>query len=119
MPNRNVHMLIGAGAGFGVSLLISKIKEEKIGVAEYASATICGIIGSLIPDKIDTPMHPNHRSIAHGTLPVGFVIYKSIKIIDQGALPSWLRYAIYGFVAGYALHLLADLFTPKGIPILA
>jgi membrane-bound metal-dependent hydrolase YbcI (DUF457 family) len=112
-------MLIGVGAGLGVSFLMSKIMDEKIGIKEITSATIGGILGSFVPDKIDFPKNPNHRSIGHGALPVGFTIYKSLNIMNRRELPLWLRYAIYGFIAGYVLHLLADFTTPKCIPVLA
>lgn len=118
MPNRNTHLTISALSGLGISLLVAYIKNEKISFGEVAASTFGGILGGLIPDKIDLPVHPNHRSIGHGAIPVGFGIYKTIEVTKGDGLPSWLRYALYGFIAGYATHLLTDATTPKSIPIL-
>ncbi len=118
MPNRNTHLPLGALAGFGISLFAARIRNENIGFSEIAAATLGGTLGGFVPDKIDLPIHPNHRSIGHGVFPVGIGVFETIKIVNNENFPSWLRYALYGFIAGYTIHLLVDATTPRSIPLL-
>jgi len=53
----------------------------------------------------------NHRSFTHSI--IGFLL--SSSIIKMGTLKFNLPSIYTGFVVGYALHLIADSFNPKGI----
>lgn len=62
-------MLSGAGAAlyFGMGTGSDSAIVEAIGGA------IGGYVGGKLPDVIDPPIHPGHRSIGHGVIPVGAV----------------------------------------------
>jgi inner membrane protein len=55
----------------------------------------------------------SHRSFTHSI--VGFLI--SASIVKMGTLKYGLSSIHSGFTTGYALHLIADFFTPKGIKL--
>ena len=95
-------------------------------VSMSAMSFACGMFGSLLPD-VDHPsstfgrkIRPvsdliggvfGHRGITHSAIAVlllfGFTWQAGIE-------PVWAR----AFAIGYSSHLLADWFTPKGIPFL-
>lgn len=82
-------------------------------------------MGSYAPD-IDIPdshlgrkfkiisKHLTHRGITH-TLLVPFVLY---CVINYLSLSTIVASIIFGFLFGYVMHLFADMFNKKGIPLL-
>lgn len=89
-----------------------------------------------MPDLIDTPNSPNHRSLAHGVIPIGTVAlmgkdtivkvrmwlkdkataYKNEDDLLMELLCEFCIGALDGFIAGYASHLALDACTPRGLP---
>jgi hypothetical protein len=50
-------------------------------LAESVGGLIGGIAGGMLPDFIDLPTSPNHRSLAHGALPaigIGFLAFQRL-----------------------------------------
>lgn len=143
MPNGKVHRTVGAIVGFaGVAYLI----EGSLGQlsVEIFGGVMGGILGAMMPDIIDRPDCPQHRSIAHGVLPVGIVLFLACRyLMTCRALANDIVYSlanlyiispelnhvigqelgymaaggVIGFILGYASHLVLDAFTPGSLPI--
>ena len=136
MANRNVHQIVGGTAGVLLSHYWS-LDSESCNSWEYRTgAGLGGIIGGTIPDIIDPPWGPNHRSIGHSVIGnmigTGTLIACADKI-DQILMDltenheagfyffgipfyRFLSGFIKGFIAGQISHLILDLMTPKRLP---
>jgi membrane-bound metal-dependent hydrolase YbcI (DUF457 family) len=74
------------------------------------------LIGSRIPDWIDSDRHPGHRSFGHSLF--SLIIFTIIALlisslfVDQGLA---VLYAV-ALAAGYLSHLVLDFMTYEGVP---
>jgi inner membrane protein len=121
------HALIGAAAGLTIALL----KDATPGLALVAAGA--GAIGGLLPD-ID---HPNsticnrvplirlltfwipHRTLTHSIWL--FIVLDALYLMLMVSLPASPMQTIIrwgsAIMAGYFLHILADMTTRQGVPI--
>jgi hypothetical protein len=84
MPNRNVHLPVGAVSGAAYATYHAWGQPSPCVLAEAAGGLVGGIGGGLLPDWIDTPCSPRHRAEAHSMSITGTVGY---FMNDQ--LPNW------------------------------
>ena len=70
MPNGPVHALTSTPAGAVYSLYKFNNQNSLARLFESTGGSIGGYIGGILPDWIDPPLHPGHRSFAHGLGPV-------------------------------------------------
>jgi hypothetical protein len=135
MPRRKIHKLrtrleiLPAHA-----LLINNKSDNNLlnKILEF-SATIIGMeTGSPLPDIFEPGYHPNHRSLFHSpilglvSLKVGLDAFKNLRQyrdmrkilgIEQVSLQELLNVFLVGVSVAYLDHLIADAFTPKGLPL--
>jgi hypothetical protein len=69
MPNKGTHQVAGTLAGSGMALLLSNGQPANDRIAECIGGALGGCLSGRMPDIIDTPNSPNHRSVAHGVAP--------------------------------------------------
>lgn len=69
MPNRSDHKNIGLASGVGFSLYRAKNEKFEDALLEAAGGALGGWLFSTVPDVIDPPTHPGHRSFGHGMVP--------------------------------------------------
>jgi LexA-binding, inner membrane-associated putative hydrolase len=84
MPNRDVHLPVGAASGAGYATYHAWGQPGPYVLAEAVGGLVGGIAGGLLPDWIDVPCSPRHRAEAHSMSITGTVGY---FVNDQ--LPSW------------------------------
>jgi len=85
-------------------------------------AATVGVVAAALPDMIESAKQrgPNHRAFFHswvvliGITITGYILYKGRIPLDQNTLWGLALPAI----AGYASHLIADWWTPKGLPFI-
>src|SRR5437588_12717053 len=65
MPNRDVHLRVGAVSGGAYATYHAWGQPGPYVLAEAAGGLVGGIGGGLFPDWIDTPCSPRHRAEAH------------------------------------------------------
>lgn len=70
MPNGPIHALTSTPAEALYSFHKSNNQSGLAKVLESTGGAIGGYIGGILPDWIDPPVHPGHRSLAHGLAPV-------------------------------------------------
>ena len=70
MPNRRVHVATSTPAGAGYAFYKAKDINGVTKLPEVLGGALGGYLGGLLPDQIDPPFHPGHRSIGHGFFPV-------------------------------------------------
>ena len=130
------HQIIGITAGVGYYLAVA---EPTYGPATFAAVIIASSIGSLLPDldqptakiwdsipyighsvgKASAPFF-KHRSFLHSIL--GMLIFGWLVSRLLQTFPEYWGISIYPvficFIIGYITHLIADMFTVEGIPLL-
>lgn len=70
MPNGPIHALTSTAAGVACSLYKSNNQSGLARFFESSGGAIGGYIGGILPDWVDPPLHPGHRSLGHGLAPV-------------------------------------------------
>src|SRR5260370_6211589 len=84
MPNRDVHLRVGAVSGAAYATYHAWGQPGPSVLAEAAGGLVGGIGGGLLPDWIDTPCSPRHRAEAHSMSITGTVGY-----FMNEQLPNW------------------------------
>jgi len=84
MPNRDVHLRVGAVTGAAYATYHAWGQPGPYVLAEAAGGLVGGIGGGLLPDWIDTPYSPRHRAEAHSMSFTGAAGY----FMNQ-QLPQW------------------------------
>lgn len=137
--NGNVHAAIGTG-----SLALLCI-QHPTGFELYDGITVIPIValvsvafGSYTPDVDMKPMHMGqqhklamktinkisggHRGITHTllvpTLVLAAMIMLHTTLAAYTVVDCSLQSVLFGFLYGYVLHIFADLFNGKGVPLL-
>jgi len=143
MPKRKQHIKTSSSIG-AVGATIWSYKNGD-SICEVICSTLGGYTGgkaiARLPDIIDPPISPNHRGIGHGVLPNSALakelqstffklLYALQKLGDDlksiGTFPyillalvcKFVWGIVIGAVFGYGAHLLTDLFTPYGLPVI-
>mgnify|MGYP007071031505 CR=1 FL=1 len=70
MPNGRIHASTSMPAGAICALSKCSSENDLERFVESLGGTIGGYMGGILPDWIDPPLHPGHRSLAHGMAPV-------------------------------------------------
>ncbi len=146
MPNGRTRRAIGTIAGGGYAL--AKAQQQPPGhlALEVLGGLLAGDLGAWLPDVFDPPLHPGHRALAHGVVPVVAAGRAAVGALDgwqtqlraaaarraalraSAATPlEHLWHALVellcrlgaGGLAGYGSHVALDAFTPACLPLLA
>ena len=129
------HQIIGLCVGIGTYLLFA---PHIYGPASFAAAVVVSSLGSLLPD-IDSPngkiwgylpfgrtaselVNPflQHRNLTHSFLGV-FLVALGVRAIGHHIPTYWgldIRHIQIAGLAAYLSHLVADMVTVEGIPLL-
>ncbi|MBK7645267.1 MAG: hypothetical protein IPJ19_19865 [Planctomycetes bacterium] len=74
MPPSTIHKPVGAAAGAALGLAMAHAQRPNDILLEVLAAGFTGYHAAKLPDVIDPPIHPRHRSVGHGVLSAGPVI---------------------------------------------
>jgi len=86
MPNRNTHLIAGAGAGGALALVMARRETPLDQFIEMLGGALARALTSMLPDVFDPRSHPGHRSAAHALVPAGaatVVVAPRIKSTQQ------------------------------------
>ena len=119
MPCGTTHRLINFTAT--ASYLASRPEDQQKGIAHpLVGGTASALLASL-PDIIEPAIHPHHRqffhSIAFAGL-VGYGLHRAYHWKPETDGQELLRIAALLVGSAYLLHLAADMFTARSIPVL-
>jgi len=87
MSNKRTHQAVGALAGGGLALALSNGQSTPHQIIEGIGGAISGYGFGCLPDILEPPLSPNHRSLAHGAAPGVALI-----TICARQLESWQSY---------------------------
>ena len=135
MPSGKIHKQRSAFITLpGHSLLINDKEDNNLQnkILELLSTITGTRVSSTLPDKFEPAFHPNHRSSFHSPV-FGLIVIKlgldalqnlkqyrdmrKVSGIEQVSLQELLNIFLVGASVGYLDHLIADGFTPKGLPL--
>lgn len=130
MPNYKKHLSTGATIGAVRSFLINlAIQNKRIQKGEQTqidwNRTIgnsllglgVGAVGGVLPDILEPATNPNHRKVFHSLTTASAIGYGLYKTHNSNLDPN-LKQAIHCTGAAYFSHLILDMDTPKGLPLL-
>ena len=119
MPCGTAHRLIDFAAT--ASYLASRPEDQQKGIANpLVGGTASALLASL-PDAIEPAIHPHHRQFFHSVAFAGLVSYglhRAYRWKPDTNGQELLRIAALLVGSAYLLHLAADLFTARSIPVL-
>lgn len=69
MPNGKTHKRVGAAFGAVAAFIRADGQTMEHRLIESVGGAIGGYFGGIVPDLIDPPTNPNHRSLGHGMIP--------------------------------------------------
>ena len=149
MAKKSAHDLGGMASGAVIAALLAGAQPSEHVALEVAGGALGGWLGSRLPDLLDPPTTPNHRSAGHGALSaiaIGRSVGDRVKEIQRhlrvtaddlasvratletdlqrffNLILEWicrlLAGAAAGVASGYASHLVLDMTTPRGLPLL-
>lgn len=82
MANGGDHRLAGMALGAGFACYQARKQSPEDLLIEALGGVIGGNLGARMPDIIDPPLHPRHRSLGHGVVPVGAGAYASVRSLQ-------------------------------------
>lgn len=147
MPRRAMHTAVGIAAGMIAVAALNSSESDGDRFVEVIGGALGGYLGGVMPDGLDLPSSPNHRSVAHGGLAIAALIRTNwadvagglrsrasactAASIAPGCPPDrigpfqWEALAcrlaagfVIGIAAGYSSHLALDFCTPRSLPLI-
>jgi hypothetical protein len=135
MPNRNTHVTVAVIAGVAATLHYTRNESSENRAVELLGALIGSYVGGRLPDVLDPPTSPLHRSYAHGGLAVAAIAAAEVEkwcracrleAVQCAALgrsaDRFFLLLLAGFLTGlrfgYGSHLALDALTHRSLPLL-
>lgn len=119
MPNGSTHRLIAALAIGGTSLA-NEVAQGEVTGRPLVNASIASLLTNL-PDLIEPASNPHHRQFFHSLAFGSLVASAGIKLYQwqpEEDLEKVVRQLLLVGCGGYLVHLIADSFTPRGLPVI-
>jgi membrane-bound metal-dependent hydrolase YbcI (DUF457 family) len=119
MPSKNTHQNIAAAAILS-SQLVADVNGGNLMAMTFVNAAIAAMATNL-PDLIEPAINSHHRQFFHSALFGCLVTAAGIKLYQWQPEEEWedvLRQGLLVVCGAYVIHLLADSFTPRGLPLL-
>lgn len=135
MPNRKIHKQRAALSTLPVHSILINDKEDNFLpniLLELLSLATGMSIGSTLADKFEPAYHPHHRSFLHSPIfglimgKAGYNAWQDIQQIrcmrkilnnEKVSLNELINIFLLGISVSYLDHLIADGFTPNGLPL--
>jgi len=120
MPNFKEHVAMSAVASAGTYIAMCWYYGRQPNVGELFVCEGVGILAGVAPDILEPATNPNHRALGH-SVAVGAVLSRFAIAKCSRENPEWqefLKIAATVTIVSYVVHLIADGFTAKGLPLL-
>jgi len=119
MPNALAHRV---GAAIAMATVIASEDEKNCQKTSrpIAAACIAAVCGTL-PDVLEPALHPNHRQFFHSLVAaglVGFTWYRLYRWEPSTPAEKLVRLLLLAASGAFLTHLVMDVSSPKGLPLL-
>lgn len=119
MANSNTHFAVGAITGTTFYVAKKNQRNEQGTLAELLAVILCSGFAGLLSDLIDPPTGPWHRKIGHSMTVSAITLPKIWTIIkDHPTLTEQQKDFLQALLIGFGSHLVLDVGTPAGLPLL-
>lgn len=118
MPNGNNHRLFAALTIGDISL--SQNTENEDALKEALINSSVAVLATNLPDLLEPATNPHHRQFFHCVAFGGLVASAGYMLYEWNPEERWeciVRNLLLVGCGSYLLHLLADSFTPRGLPL--
>lgn len=120
MPNAAQHAAIGGVAAGGTYLVMCRYYRRQPRLGEFVICGGAGVLATGLPDLLEPAAHPHHRQFAHSLVVGGLLAKFALEECgasnkDWGEFPKIFLAVL---IVAYISHLIADGFTPRGLPLL-
>jgi inner membrane protein len=119
MPNFETHALIGGTVSALAYMLIKKSRDEEISMLAVTGMFLGGAAVSVLPDVIDSPDGPRHRSLGHSVLGAGCLGLLINDINNKDVISQDAKDIFTSLTLAYTSHLVLDAMTPAGLPLIS
>lgn len=119
MPCGATHRLINFAATAGY--LATLPEDHQKGIAHPLAGGAASALLASLPDAIEPAVHPHHRQFFHSLAfagMVGYGLHRAYHWKPESDGQELLRAAALLVGSAYLLHLAADFFTARSIPVL-
>ena len=119
MPNFKEHLGLSALVSTGTYLAMCRYYDRHPNLGELLVCAGIGIGAGAAPDIFEPATNPHHRAVGHSlavaTGLTKFAITKCNR--ENGDWQEFLKIAAAVATVSYVAHLVADGFTPNGLPL--
>jgi inner membrane protein len=119
MSSAAAHSLGGLTSGLMASFLDQNPEEERLALGAILTASALG--GSKLPDILEPAIHSHHRKFFHSRLFFAGTVFTEVWLWNwrpETFDKRCLRATLCGLLIGYCSHLLMDMTTPRGLPLI-
>jgi membrane-bound metal-dependent hydrolase YbcI (DUF457 family) len=120
MPDFKQHLAISGVATAATYFFMCNYYGRQLDFGEFLACEGVGLVAGAAPDALEPATDPNHRALGHslalGTGLAKLAIAKCSK--ENGDWEEFLKIAAAVAIVAYIVHLIADGFTAKGLPLL-
>ncbi len=114
MARFGTHATVGVLVSGGIAVYDSHREKGEIDFEILLAGSAGGFLGGILPDLLDPASDPNHRKFFHAILPTAITLMKSdFAGIEDPRARAFLK----GLLWSYVSHLIVDLGSPKGLPL--
>lgn len=120
MPAFREHLGLSAVVSAGMYFGMCRYYDRQPALGELLVCEGIGIAAGAAPDIFEPATDPHHRGLGHsvalGTALTKLAITNCNR--ENGNLEEFLKIAAAVVTVSYVVHLIADGFTPNGLPLL-
>ena len=108
-------MICGGIVGVAPAWLSVRAVGERMTLADGVKAGLIGAVSGVLPDIMEPPTSPQHRSLFHSYAAGAGGAYAIYKLRQLPIAPETEK-VVLAALSGYASHLILDSQTPSGLP---
>jgi membrane-bound metal-dependent hydrolase YbcI (DUF457 family) len=120
MPNFRKHLALSAIVSAGTYFAMCRYYDRQPNLGEFLICEGIGIAAGAAPDILEPATDPHHRGLGH-SVALGTVLTKLAITNCNRENANWqefLKITAAAATVSYVVHLIADGFTPNGLPLL-
>lgn len=111
--------MVSGTVGAGTYLLMCKYYQRPPRLGEFLVCTGSSLLSCIAPDTLEPALNPNHRAIGHSVaLGAGMAQLAVSTCGEKGEWEEFHKILLAVAIVSYVSHLVADAFTPKGLPLM-